>query len=298
MWFKQIQVFKLEPTTYLLEDLTSKLEPLTFQPCARSMASTIGWIPILDEEDSPLAEMANHHIMLCLQVEEKILPASVITQELNEKIKLIETENQRKVGQKEKFDLKDEIVLTLLPRAFSKLTQVYGYIDTKNHWLVLGTTNPKKTEQFLSLFKKCITEKVYPLDLKKLSPIMTSWLNDQNYSSSFSIEKACVLQDPRQQNRIIRCQQQDLFAHPIQTLVKEDCEVKQLALTWQDRVNFTLSNDFLLQSIKFQDDVLDESKEMGAETKQQKFQVDFLIMSETFTNLLKDLLKHFEEKTA
>lgn len=297
MWFKQIQVFQLEPATYSPEDLAEKLEPLAFQPCARSIASTMGWIPILDEEDSPLVETANNHIMLCLQVEEKILPASVISQELNEKIKLIETEEKRKVGQKQKLDIKDEIILTLLPRAFSKLTQVHGYIDTKNHWLILGTTNPKKTEQFLSMFKKCITENVYPLDLKKLSPIMTSWLKDQNHSSSFSIEKACVLQDPRQQNRIIRCQQQDLFAHPIQTLVKEDCEVKQLALTWQDRVNFTLSNDFLLQSIKFQDDVLGESKEMGAETKQQQFQVDFLIMSETLTNLLKDLLSHFEEES-
>lgn len=58
---------------------------------------------------------------------------------------------------------------------------------------------------------------------------MTSWLKHQNYSSSFSIEKSCVLQDANHESRVIRCKEQDLFAS-IQTLIKDGCEIKQLAL--------------------------------------------------------------------
>jgi recombination associated protein RdgC len=254
------------------------------------MPASIGWVAPIDEIDSPLARSLNGCIMLCLQIEEKILPASVIRYELHEKIKAIELMENRKVYHKEKLSLKDEITLTLLPRAFSKYTKLYGYIDTRNQWLILDTNNAKKAEQFISLFKKSVTDKIHPFDLKKLAPIITQWLKNQNYSSDFSIEKACVLQDPNQQNRIIRCQHQDLFAPSIQGLIKEGCEAKQLALTWQDRIHFVLNETFLLSSIKYTDDITSQAGDMEAETKQQHFDADFLIMMETLALLLKDLL--------
>lgn len=296
MWFKQIQLYALNDLSGItVETLTEKLNLLQFEPCTRSMASTMGWVPLLDEENAPLAEMVNGNLMVCLQIEEKILPGSVVRQELNEKIKQIQIAEHRKVSQKEKLTLKDEVTHTLLTRAFSKLTKIYAYIDTKNQWLVLGTTSPKKTEQFMSMFKKSVAENIYPIAIKKLSPIMTNWLKDKDYPSSFSIEKSCVLQDQSQQKRIIRCQQQDLFAASIQELIKDGCEVKQFALIWQDRLNFTLTNDFLLQSIKFHDEITAQAREMGAETEQHKFHVDFLIMGETLSGFLKDLLQEFAE---
>ncbi len=290
MWFKQLQVYQLTDGLNIpLPTLLEKLEPLAFKPCFPSMPVSIGWVAPIDEIDSPLARSLNGCIMLCLQIEEKILPASVIRYELHEKIKAIELMEARKVYHKEKLSLKDEITLTLLPRAFSKYTKLYGYIDTRNQWLVLDTNNEKKAEQFISLFKKSVTDKVHPFDLKKLAPIITQWLRDQNYSTDFSIEKSCVLQDPNQQSRIIRCQHQDLFASSIQTLIKEGCEAKKLALSWQDRVNFVLTDAFSISNIKYQDEITSQAGDMEAETKQQQFDVDFLIMMETLALLLKDL---------
>lgn len=294
MWFKQLQLFQL--TDSLRESITTlieKLEPLAFKPCFPSMMSSMGWVSPVDEENSPLARSINGCMMLCLQIEEKILPAAVIRHELYERIKTIELMENRKVFQREKLTLKDEITFSLLPRAFSRFTKLYGYIDTKNQWLVLNTTNAKKAEQFISMFKKSVTEKIHPFELKKLAPTMTQWLKSQNYSSVFAIEKACLLQDPNHQNRMIRCQQQDLFAHSIQGFIKEGCEVKQLALSWQDRVNFVLTDNFALSSLKFHDVITSQAGESEAETKEQHFDADFLIMLDTLTNLLKDLLNAF-----
>ena len=58
--------------------------------------------------------------------------------------------------------------MTLLPRAFSKFTKLYAYIDTKNRRIVLGTANAKKAEQFITMFKKSISENVSLLDINKL----------------------------------------------------------------------------------------------------------------------------------
>jgi recombination associated protein RdgC len=294
MLFKQVQIYQLTvPIHSSPTAIAEKLDSLIFKPCLPSMPTSTGWASPINEDDAPLAIAINGCIMLCLQTQDKILPASVIRQELNELVKQREAAEARKIRHKEKLSLKDEVTITLLPRAFSKLNRLYAYVDTRNNWLVIGSANPKKAEQFISFFKKSISEQVRSFDLKKLAPVLTYWLKNQNYPKNLAIEKSCVLQDPEQQKRIIRCQQQDLFANPIQNLIKDGCEAKQLSLTWQDRVNFILSDDFSLTGIKFQDDLIAEAKDMEAETKLQRLAADFLIMSETFSLLLSDLLNVF-----
>ena len=295
MWFKQIQLYKLPKINLSLEDITAKLEQLAFTPCPPSFPYSTGWVSPVDEDDAPIIRSINGCMMVCIQVEEKILPNVVITQELKDKIKQIESGQDRKVRQKEKLSLKDEITFTLLPRAFSRLTRIYAYIDTKNNWLVIGSTNASKNEQFLTMFKRSICEDIQNLEVIKPTAIFTHWLKTQDYPSTFSIENAGVLQDPNQQKRVIRCQHQDLFAQSVQSFIKEGCEVKQLALCWQDRVKFVLAEDFTLRSIQYGEDILTQSKDVG-ETKQQHFDADFIIMTETITSLLRDLLPLFSKE--
>lgn len=297
MLFKQLQLFQLPssiPKT--IDDLTEQLEQLLFKACLPSLPLSMGWVPLLDEIDAPLVKKMNQCILFCLQIEEKILPATVIRQAVAEKIKEIEVSENRRVRQKEKLAIKDEVVITLLPRAFTKLTRIYAYIDIKHHWLALGTVNAKKTEQFLSMLKKTIAEQVHSFDFKKMSFIMANWLKGKTCPASFSVEKAGVLQDPNQQNRMIRCQQQDLFASSIQSLLKDGYEIKQLALSWQDQINFVLADDFSLRSIQFQDEIKEQVKEMEPETNEQRLDADFLIMSATLRKILKELLDLFAKQ--
>lgn len=295
MWFKQLQIFQLPAQQYSISAITEKLEQLSYVPCLPSLPYSTGWVTPVEEEGAPILRSINGYIMTCIQMEEKILPNSVINQELKEKIKQMEARDDRKVRQKEKLSLKDEITFSLLPRAFSKLTRIYAFIDTKNHWLIIGSTNAGKNEQYINLFKRSICEEVNTLDLIKPSAIFTHWLKTQDYPSLFGIEKACVLQDPNQQKRVIRCQHQDLFAQSIQSLIKDGCEAKQIALSWHDRVKFVLADDFSLRSIQYEEDILTQSKDIG-ETKQQRFDADILIMTETLTSLLKDLIPLFTKR--
>jgi recombination associated protein RdgC len=297
MWFKQFQIFQLKFSIQASPNaLAEKLKPLAFKPCIPSMPTSMGWVSPIDEENAPLTRGLNGCIMFCLQIEEKILPASVVTQTLKEKIKKIELAEARKVRQKEKLSFKDEVTQTLLPRAFSKYTRINAYIDTRNNWLILNSTSPAKIELFLTMFKKSFSDNgvdgIESVEVIKPSSIFTQWLKDKNYPREFSIEKSCVLQDPDQQNRVIRCQQQDLFAASIQSLVKDGCEAIQLALCWHDKINFVIDQHFLLRSIRLSDeDIVEIQDEM--ETKEQKFDADFIMMTEMYAGLMNDLLGVF-----
>ena len=296
MWFKQVQLFQLKtPIHYPTQTLIERLEPLEFRACLPSMPSSSGWAPPLDEENMPLARTLNGCHMICLQTEEKILPASVVNQTLKDKIKQLELTETRKIRGKEKLSFKDEVVHTLLPRAFTKFSRLYAYIDTKNNWLILNTNSPAKTELFISMFKKSLGDIVESYDVVKPSALLTQWLKNHDYPKLFSIEKSCVLQDPNQQHRVIRCQQQDLFAQSIQALVKDGCEVMQLGLCWQDRLTFVLANDFTLRSVNRAQDDLAEIAEI-TESKSQRLDADFFMMTEMFAGLIKDLLDVFLNK--
>lgn len=303
MWFKQLQLFQFEETLNysFLDKLDAQLSQLAFHPCLPAMQQSMGWVPPIEEDvtgenDSQESQLSHglvrtiqHYAMICLQVEEKILPATVVRQALVDRVKQLESAEGYKLGAKRKMILKDEITMTLLPRAFTKLTRIYAYIDIKNGWLVLGSANQKRAEQFLGLLKKSIVEAIYPVKSKNIAARLTHWLKHQDYPNSFVIEKACMLQDPKQENRIIRCKQQDLFAHSIQALLKDGCEAMQLAFSWQDRINFVINHDFSLSGIRFEDALLTEAKDRGAESARQQFDADFLIMTESLAGLLQDL---------
>lgn len=292
MWFKQIQIFQLNSSiSYSADQFAAQLEPFMFTPCLPSFPTSIGWVSPLDLEEAPLVHALNGYMMFCLQMEEKILPSTVIKQALKEKIKKIQDNEDRKIYKKEKLTLQDEVVINLLPRAFSKFNRVYAYIDTRNNWLILNTTHAKKTEQFVSLFKKSTNVDLSTLKMNKLAPLMTHWLLEDDVLRHFMIEKSCVLQDPNQQKRQIRCQEQNLFAEGIQTIIKDGCYAKQLALNWQERVSFTLTEDFMLNSVQFHDDVIAQTKEMAEGDQKQQFDADLVIMTETLALLFKDLLE-------
>jgi recombination associated protein RdgC len=297
MWFKQVQLFQLTSASTCLNDLSTKLEPLVFHSCLPAMSSSMGWVSPLEieGEETFLTREMNGYIIFCLQIEEKILPASVVNLALKNKIKHIESTESRKIRQKEKLLFRDEITQTLLPKAFSKLTRVYAYIDKKNAWLILNTVSHAKTELFISMFKKCLDVNVNTFELINPAFVMTNWLQNKDYPSIFSIEKSCLLQDSKQQNRIIRCQHQDLFDISIQSLIKNGCEVKQVALCWQDRLHFILTEDFSIRSIQLNDDVIGSKDQL--ETPQHKFDADFFMMTSMFTKFFHDLFEIFKKQT-
>jgi len=293
MWFKNTQLFQLTSSfTASPEELAQMLETYHFEPCLPSLPDSHGWItPFEHVDEGPLVYAANGFSLFCLQIEEKILPVAVIRRHVNDKVKEMEKKLDRKISSKEKLRIKDDVIFSLLPRAFTKITRIHAYLDTKNKQLVLNTTNTKHTELFMSAVQKSIDQlRLAAPELKDLSKLMTGWLQKAVLPKAFSIEKDCVLQDDSQQSRVIRCKQQDLSAQPIQALLTDGCAVKQVALDWQDRVQFMLSNEFLLQSIKYDDALIEQARDVEGSDEMQQFAADFVIMTETLRQLFAELL--------
>ncbi|MBP9727135.1 MAG: recombination-associated protein RdgC [Gammaproteobacteria bacterium] len=294
MLFKQAQLFSFNKTLPTqLSSLLPKLEPLIFKNCPPSFSSSHGWVAPTKESDAPLVYSMGHYLLFSLQFEEKVLPAGVIKKELETKINELQQKEDRKIYSKEKKNLRDEVTMTLLPRAFTQISQIYALIDTKRQWLITNTLQADKVKALTSSFKKCFDIDVTPLKLKKISYLLTQWVKQNEAPEGIEILDQCFLQDPNSMKRTIRSQSQSLSSPPLQALIESGLEVKQLMLSWQEAIKFTLTDFMHLKNLRYTDEALADVEDDATESALDRFNTDFVMMAKTLDALFLILTENF-----
>ena len=66
-----------------------------------------------------------------------------------------------------------------------------------------------------------------------------------------------------------------------------------MKMTWSDQVTFVLKNDFTLQSLQYQDTLVELSDADKNDSEEGSFKADFFIMSGVLTKMLSEFLKVF-----
>ena len=64
----------------------------------------------------------------------------------------------------------------------------------------------------------------------------------------------------------------------------------RLAMTWNDRISFVLNDNLQLKRISFLD-ILKEQADAQAENEDERFELDFTLMTGEIARLLDDLLE-------
>ncbi|NNJ73125.1 MAG: recombination-associated protein RdgC, partial [Enterobacterales bacterium] len=165
MIFKSARIYRLTtPLTISAEELEKQLAEYAFTPCESFQLSSFGWIEPLGKHGKLLAHHANGRIMFTACKEERLLPAGVIRDVVEQEVELIETEQARRVFATEKRRIKEDVISRLLPQAFAKRRKIYGYLDTRSNLLVVESTTLKVAEEFIQLLRKTLgTLPVIPL---------------------------------------------------------------------------------------------------------------------------------------
>lgn len=300
MWFNNAYLYQfIDKANYQAETLDSALENLVFTPCSKHAASSVGWEPPLLVRGAPLVHAANGFLLMCLRTEEKVIPSGVLKQLLDEKIEEISTLEQRRVSRKEKQNLKEDIYQSLLPQAFCQSSRLYGYIDTVDGWIVINTSSAKKAELFTTMLRKALGSlKIQLPQVHAPSVVMSKALSSQQPLDEFEFLDYCVLKDTNENQGTIRCQHQDLLSNDIQACLAENRFVSELAFAWQQQVSFVINQDFSLRKIKFLDVIKEQAKESYADSYQQQFDTNFVLMSQSLRHVLRLMMRVFANHNA
>lgn len=296
MWFKNLRVYRLSQAfEHSPEALAEALALKPFEPCGKQEMFRDGWVSPLGRHGKSLVHSANGYIMISAKRQEKVLPAAVINEYLEEKIIQISQEEGRAVGRGERTNLKDEIVFSLLPNALTKSQVQFAYIAPNEHWLVINASSAKKAEDFLSLLRDVLGSlAVIPL-VTKNQPMqtMTRWLENSDLPKGFALGDECELEAPKDEGRIIRCKKQDLTASELINHIHTGMLVKKLALIWQESIEFIVDHELGIKRLKFSDEILDKVNDRHPDSAAEEFDLDFSFMTLELKGFLTALTEVF-----
>ena len=252
-------------STNVAKDVKQRLgdavEDYRLRACGPLEMGTHGFVPPIGIDlNAPLANTLDAYIAFAVGSEEKILPAAVVNDALQHKVREIAEKEGRKVGGRERKRIKEEILTDLLPRAFVRSSQVAGYVDTKEGWVVLDTSSRKAAESALTLIREALGSfPAVPLAPEE-GPrvILTDWLANGTLPAGLTLGDECELRDPATANgAITKCRRQDLDADEVKEHLRNGKQVFQLGLVFDERISFVLGEDLVVRKVQLLDGVID-----------------------------------------
>lgn len=295
MWFKNLRLYRFTETfTSTPEALGSALAEYSFQPCGSLDLARYGWVPPLGRHGSENVHVANGYIMICAKRQEKILPAAVVNETLEQKVVELGENEGRHVGRKERQTLKDEVIFSLLPKAFTKSSLDYAYIAPREGLLVVNSASAKRAEDLLSALREALGSlRVIPISPQHTpTQIMTHWVKTAELPTDFELGDECELQAGKD-GRVIRCKNQDLTANEVRNHIDAGMFVNRLALTWKDAIHCVIDDQLAVKRLKFEDTIQDKAEERNPESAAEQFDVDFAVMTVELSAFIAALLAAF-----
>ncbi|HHQ6567118.1 TPA: recombination-associated protein RdgC [Serratia fonticola] len=294
LWFKNLMVYRLSRDVALTADeMEKQLSAFAFTPCGSQDMAKTGWVSPMGSHSDALTHAVNGQIMICARKEEKILPSPVLKQELQAKIEKLEGEQHRKLKKTEKDSLKDEVLHSLLPRAFSRFNQTYMWIDTVNDLIMVDAASAKRAEDMLALLRKSLGSlPVVPLTME--SPIeltLTEWVRSGELPAGFIIQDEAELKAILEEGGVIRCKKQNLISDEIAVHIEAGKLVTKLAVDWQERIQLVLADDGSLKRLKFADTLRDQNDDIDREDFAQRFDADFILMTSELATLISNTIE-------
>ena len=288
--FKNLMVYRIDagwqPSFAQMQD---SLEAERFVPCGASQEKAIGWVEPRGEAHAPLVEVVAGQLILKLKIETKSVPTSVVNRKAKERSSQIETTTGRKPGKKEMREIKDDVKLSLMPMAFTKEASIWVWIDPEAQFLMLDVGSQAKADEVVTLLAKSFAGLGMKLLNTQMSPqaSMSSWLLEQEPPACLTVDRECELKAADESKAVVRYVRHALDTEEVKQHIAAGKLPTRLALTWDSRVSFVLTEALQLKKLTFLDSVFEGT----SSEKDEGFDADVAIATGELRKLLPDLLE-------
>jgi recombination associated protein RdgC len=289
--FKNALIYRIEswdaPAAAAIEE---RLAGQRFVECAASQPESAGWVEPRGKKHGALLEQVAGQTILQLCVERKPVPASVVKTLLEERLQKIEDDTGRRPRGKQAKELKEGIVHELLPRAFAKRSHTLVWLDAQAGLVWVDAASVKKADALVTRLVDLLGGGMRLALLQtQVSPAaaMAEWLATREAPAGFSIDRDCELKQPDSEKATVRYARHTLDIDELAAHIQQGKLPTQLAMTWNSRVSFVLTEALTLKRIKLLDVVLEGTPEPQGD---DGFDADVALSTGELRLLIPDLL--------
>ncbi|MDR4518538.1 MAG: recombination-associated protein RdgC [Nitrosomonas sp.] len=258
------------------------------QNCLQMEMQSCGWVKPKDDSDQ-FVHVCGQHVLVAYGVEKKILPTAVVNQYAKSRIETMEQHQGYKAGKEQVRDIKEAVLIDLMPRAFAQRHITYAWVNLSDGILVIDTANLKRAEAVIELLIKTVSGiRLVPLTTNiSSSAVMTRWLSGDEPPAVFTIDRDCELQGMDNEKTTVRYTHHLLDPDETVRHIKAGKKVTRLAMTWANKISFVLHDNFQIRRIAPLD-VIKESAD--ATDAADLFDGDFALMTGELSQFLPDLI--------
>ena len=295
MWFKHLHLYRLHDAPELdAKTLETALGEQAFRPLGGSEARRLGWAAPAGRAGTQLLhELHGQRLMTALR-QERILPASVVREEVEERSEAIEASEGRKLRRQEKLAIKEQVYEELLPRAFVRSQKVDLWWDSRRGLIAVNASSRKRAEELLDLLRETLGSlKVTPLASQTLPMrAMTTWLGDPGSRPADLVLGDQVELKAKGDDGVLRARQVDLDSDEIQQLLESGRQASKLALSIEGRLSFVLHDDLAIKSLRFDDALIDEASQTDdGDDAVVRLETDFILMTQALAENIERLIE-------
>ena len=289
--FKNLTVYRVGPEWQAtLAQIEEALAGARFLECGATQPQSLGWVPPRGTDHAPLIEAVGSQWLLMLMVERKALPSAVVKRRTEELAQQVEQASGRKPGKKQTKELKEQATLELLPMAFTKRATLKVWIDAKQRLLMVDASSPARAGEV-------VTQLIKSLDGLTLTPLQTTesasvamsdWLLTGEPAAAFSVDRECELKSEDEMKSVVRYARHPLDIDEVRQHISTGKRPTRLALTWQGRVSFVLTETGQIKKIDFLDVVFEGR--VRTDKADDAFDADAAIATGELVQLIPDLI--------
>jgi recombination associated protein RdgC len=298
--FKSASFFRIADDFVLppLEKLEEALQAARFLPCGATQPESSGWVAPRGNKSAVLVENINHQIIVRLCTERRPVPASAIKAAVEERVEKYKQETGRdRVGAKIKKEFREEVLVDLMPRAFTKQSSTTLWLDPVNKFVVVDSGSLTGADKVVSFLIEALSSipggaglKAQPVQTTLSAAVsMAHWLSSREAPVGFTVDRDCELKTPDDEKSTVRYSRHTLEIDEVAEHIAAGKVPTQLAMTWNDRVSFVLSDAGQIKKLKLLDVVLDGIGDKGKDD--DGFDTDAAILTGELSAMIPDILE-------
>ncbi len=292
--FKNVMAYRIGPNWHAtVPEIENALETNRFAECSPGQDKSVGCTEPRGAANGPLIESIGGQWIVKLIIETKAVPGAVVRRKADLQAQVIEAKTGRKPGKKETREMREDILHSLLPQAFAKQGSVMVWINPKDRLLAIDAGSTGKADEVITQLVRALPG----LDLNLLQTAtspqtgMAAWLlatDSAELPRALSVEKECVLKSSSEDQPMVKYTRHNLSNEEVRRHVREGKLPTQLALSWEGKASFVLTESLQFKKVTFLDGTEPEAISTEGE---DKFDADVVLSTGMLGPMLKDVIE-------